>query len=255
MSGWFSYERIGLYYRTRKGRRNFCDLHFWGAADDLGKKGRSPGDRPHGHQGSYAGPKSPIIPTYFDKKLQTKKAFDENQRTNDDYELYDRICREHAEPDWEAAFSAACARRGVDRGGVAQVIYTDRNTYDCWLFGPLRLDGSGAYGSLVADLEGFDEYLWDNRMDPFDKPRTTPPPTGRWPHPIKGRVGVFRSCALWGSHDTGRNVTISQMSSYLTDPKRSMFPAFLPRDVISIEWKVEDTGVKLSDVEIHKLSE
>ena len=32
---WYSYERLGLYYRTRNGPVPFCDLHFWWITDTI----------------------------------------------------------------------------------------------------------------------------------------------------------------------------------------------------------------------------
>lgn len=240
MSGWFNYERIGLYYRTRRhGRVNFCDLHFWGSMGDLGNKGVKAGDSdPHGHNGTYSGPKSPIVP------------YAKRGPTIDAYDRYD-LCRTAGDPDWDEGYGVICGQHSVTGGGNAHIVYTERKTYECWMLGPIGLEGSGGYGSLIADLEGFAEHPW---IHPFVKfppgGLKEPPKTGPWDHPEQGRVGVFRPCALWGSHETGRGVKPWDYRSYFADPARNMFPAAIPKGVISIEWKVEDWGAKLTEDEV-----
>jgi hypothetical protein len=253
---WFNYERIGLYWRRKRGERiNFCDLHFYGSLGDIGNIGLEP----EGHNGSYSGPDQSIIATNLRRRTQDERDMYGHRIENlpdDDAE------RPGPLPPWEWRY----APRGVDRGGGAYVVRNKENrTYECWLFGPLSLmgpdprrDGVRAYGSLVVELDGFDQNPWKANRRAWDGPINSPTPDTPWDTPGKGRVGVFRPAALWGSHyitDTsqilkkgGTGFAEELIKVMKTD---QVFPAHLPSSVISVEWKVEAASTKLTLCEIY----
>jgi hypothetical protein len=251
---WFNYERIGLYWRRKRGERiNFCDVHFYGSLGELGNIGSEPA----GHNGSYTGPRQSII------------AMDLRRRTQEERDMYGRRIENHPDdeekpgslPAWEWAY----APRGVDRSGTAYVVRNkESKSYDCWLFGPLsvegpdpRRDGIRAYGSLIVELEGFDEKPWIPNRSPWKEPIKSPKPDTPWDTPGKGRVGVFRPAALWGSHYIGDGDQITKKGMAYADEliqvmkTDQVFPFHIPRSVISVEWKVEAASTKLTLCEVY----
>jgi hypothetical protein len=251
---WFNYERIGLYWVTRRRheRINFCDVHFFGSLGELGNQ-RGEQD-PEGHNGSYSGPDQKIVPTR------------DRWRTHDDRDVYGR-CVEYKDPDDEKKPNARppweriCAPRGVDRGGDAHIIFNSKRggTFECWLFGPLHLggpdpqnDGFKAYGSLVVELEDFGLHPWQSARGSWPKGGIKSPTDDTpWDAPGKGRVGVFRPCTLWGSHYSSDKRETDAGKLALLTLSDQFFPAHLPRSVERVEWKIEATATKLTLCQIY----
>jgi hypothetical protein len=117
--GWDAYIRIGLSFVMGDGRRtNFCDTHLgWIPMEPIDK-------------GIFSGPKDKANQiTRYERSDEAINRYESTQTIQSDLD--------------------------ITAGGVAQIIRDKkRNTTDFWLFGPLLLNGV-AYGSLVAELEGF----------------------------------------------------------------------------------------------------
>ena len=165
-------------------------------------------------------------------------------------------------PPWEWVY----APRGVDRGGNAYVVHNkERKTFECWLFGPLSLegpdvrrDGMKAYGSLVVELDGLDLHPWKANKRSWNGPISSPTDSTPWDTPGKGRVGMFRPAALWGSHyiaDMSRAIHKGiGFADELVEVMKTdqVFPAHIPRSVLSVEWKVEAATTKLTLCDVYE---
>lgn len=167
---WNAYIRIGLYYGMRDGSRvNFCDVHF----------GWIPGEPVE--RGIFSGPKDST--NQITRYARSKEAI----------ERY----REKGDVRSDLALTA---------GGIALLTHSKtRNTFSIWMFGPVLSEGV-AYGSLVAELEGFELGKHGHKWTPID-PKTGKerdqydPKNQRYlvEFPKSYKKHRFHPCKLWGS--------------------------------------------------------
>jgi hypothetical protein len=248
---WFNYERIGLYWVTRRRREriNFCDLHFYGSLGDLGNQRT---DEPEGHNGSYSGPDQSLVPSrnYW--------------RTKEERDMYGRCVEARGDDDSLPPCYWSYMPRGPEFGGGAKMIFNfKRGAFECWLFGPLHLSGPDeqqvgirAYGSLIAELDGFDLHPWKQSRRSWPKGGIKSPTDDTpWDAPGKGRVGVFRPCTLWGTlyvtdKRDSKGTDHSKLAAMMwTD---EIFPVHLPKSIDSVEWKIESAVTKLTLCQVYE---
>lgn len=231
---WFSYFRIGLYYITRRGeRKNFCDIHFGGIPNEIMEKGH------------YSGPKA--------------AAYDNTTRKERSKEAKDRYFREgwvHSSLDLSA-------------GGLAKPLFNrDLNVMDLWLLGPLLYEGN-AYGSVVARLKGFvypkSDYK-DLRNDKlpekeYDATQRFDPKLQRFKLKVpQGWGSKFMPCTMWGgdySEGTrplkldGADQYPPTMNKALDAARHRLKPAILPKDVMKVVWKIEESKNELTACSVY----
>jgi hypothetical protein len=234
---WFAYIRIGLYYVMCTGQQtNFCDIHFgWlpGEAIDLG---------------AYSGPKEAVNEiTRYDRSRDAVARYRDNPwNVHSDLEL--------------------------SAGGRAKMVYSrKRKTPDVWLFGPLLSEGV-PYGSLVAELDGFEFGKSGHKFTDIDKKTGkelahSDPKSQRFIEVFPKNYGVhFHPCKLFGSsyaeglrptalfHDHfirhfGATIRVTdyesnpakapELKEALTSARSQLWQAFLPKDVTRVVWKIE----------------
>jgi hypothetical protein len=234
---WGGYIRIGLYYVKRTGQRtNFCDVHFgWIPTNGI-------------HNGAYTGPTASVNDmTRYERSQDAIARFQANREVRSDL--------------------------GLTAGGRAKLVYSHRRKApDVWLFGPLLHEGV-TYGSLVAELEWWkppkEGHQFTQRFDPkTGKVEDKGPKGQRFLAAFPKDFGKhFRPCKLWGSsysegfrpkalfHDHilrhyGAAIRVTQyepapaqpldLMETLTSARAQVYQAFLPNDVIRLEWKMED---------------
>ena len=159
-------------------------------------------------------------------------------------------------------------------GGRTKLLYSHRRKApDAWLFGPLLHEGV-PYGSLVAELEGWkapkEGHKFTNEIDPkTGKEReNSDAKSQRYLVAFPKDYGKhFHPCKLWGSsysegfrpkalfHDHilrhyGASIRVTEYEPSPAKPlefieaissaRAQLYSAFLPKDAIRVEWKIED---------------
>lgn len=229
---WMAYIRIGLYFVTQKGeRKNFCDIHLGGLPSEVTLKG------------VFSGPTDSAndITRLARTEAAQKRYFLEGE-VNSDLEL--------------------------NAGGLARTFFNrDEKALDVWLFGPLLFERV-AYGSLVARLTGFEfpKSTYENKIDytlpedEIDKLRTDPAYKRFKLVPPKGWTSKFHAGKLLGSDysegtlpqptDRASKVPPS-LNKAVGDARHRLQPAFLPKTVTKMNWKVEDVADELTECELY----
>jgi hypothetical protein len=235
----FSYMRIGLYYNTKKGTQNFCDLHMmWGMdrGDDWwhGAYYTKPGDssmnidttRDSVDADYYMGI-SDGTRIYYDKMdhaIVGPKGFSDRLALTDGGKA---VYYGDPRPDVELERWAKSIKDGMKE-------YQDRigkkRNVEYWMLGPVSLlEGDPLMGSLVAKLEGR-----------FEKDQG------------------YQPCTLWTSHYVQGDILKGQWEG--SDPVevraiRSALAAMkLPSFATSIVWKLEQYKTHLSMCQAKGLS-
>lgn len=195
----FDYARFGLYYLMKSNRRlNFCDVHLqWtdGASINLGD-------------------------AYYSGSEDSMNDIQNVGRTQKDMDRY-------------ADTDRAPESLDLDNGGKAYLIRGKKDdTFDIWLFGPLRFQ-EASYGSLVVELKGL--------MPPRTMHRTDPQ-TGQaqvWTVFPNGRDS-YHACTVWGSDYLDVYPRSSQQFlPALSEYRKHVFPARLPSVANGVVWKME----------------
>ena len=251
---WFAYVRFGLYYVSRGGERtNFCDIHFgWLPTEPI-------------DYGVFSGPKD------------STKDITRYGRTQEAIRRYDRDHKVHSD-------------LVLSGGGRAKLVQNSkRKTIDVWLFGPVLFEGVG-YGSLVAELAGLELPKTAIKRTPIDektgKERDIydPKKVRYLVFYPKNYASRYHACTLWGStysdgtkprapgddniiHDGGSTVHYEDnrapgekdyvkpgpapaLTDALESARTSLKMAFLPKNAIRVEWKIEDYSANLTDCQV-----
>jgi hypothetical protein len=241
---WQAYTRIGLYYAMRDGSRtNFCDVHV----------GWLPGEAMD--RGVFSGPKDKTNQiTRYARSKDAIERFKDNGEVRTDLTLKE--------------------------GGIARLLFSrTRNTMNVWMFGPLVSEGV-AYGSLVAELTGFEYPKTGHKFTPINEKtgkerETWDPKYQRYLVKFPATYGRhFFPCKLWGSdyseglepwapgyqniiRDGGSTVHYKDdhapgekdyvkpgpaptLKEALKTARQSLTSAFLPKGAVKVVWKVED---------------
>jgi hypothetical protein len=241
---WKAYVRVGLYYLLRSGeRKNFCDIHI----------------------GWYPG--SGIDTGIFSGPTDAMKDVKNLPRTKESIERY------RNDHDVRPGLT-------ITNGGIVKFMHSaKRKTIDAWLLGPLQFEGR-PYGSLVAELEGLSfgkaTIKWTTTDPKTHKERDLSDPQAHrylvtFP---KNYAGHFHGCKLLAStyadgmrpHAAWRDNVIwdggttvhykddcapgeknyiapgppPPLEAALGAARGVLSPALLPREVVRVEWKVED---------------
>jgi hypothetical protein len=202
-------ERLGLYLVASNGERTpICDVHSYGAILDR-----------DWHEVFYTGP--------------GQKSGGIKQRTAGEVAAY-----EHAH---EVALE-----NEISMGGYARFLHSrKRNSYDIWLFGPLRfLDH--AYGSLIVELSGYESRKIFTKVDKTTQKLTY------WTEFPKAAAGHFHRCKLLqaGLHlPGGRNNNVDLDD--LTRARITARPAIVQKPFVRAEWKFEATVAAQTDCALY----
>jgi hypothetical protein len=236
----FSYERIGLYFNTKKGPQNFCDLHMmWGL--DAGDRWwdaayyTKPGDSSMNIDTSrdkvdadYFVGTGDGTRIYYDKMDHANvgpKGFSDRLALSDGGEvIYFGDLRPDAELEREAHTIKDGMKKLSDRIGKKRAV-------ECWMLGPVSLlEGDTLLGSLVAKLEGR-----------FEKDQG------------------FQPCSLWSSHylqdDTRKGHLGGGSDAPEVEAIRSALAAMkLPNFATGVVWKRDQYETRLSMCQAKALS-
>jgi hypothetical protein len=255
---WQAYMRIGLYYVMRDGSRtNFCDVHV----------GWLPGEGIN--RGVYSGPKDKA--NQITRYARSKEAI---ERFKDNGEVR--------------------ADLALQSGGIVRLLYSrTRKTMNIWMFGPLVSEGV-AYGSLVAELSGFEFAKHGHKFTPINRKtgkerETSDPKYQRYIVQFPASYGkYFLPCKLWGSsyseglepwapgyqnviYDGGSTVHYKDdhapgekdyvkpgpappLKDALREARQSLNSAFLPKGAVKVVWKVEDFAGDQTECQVYDRS-
>lgn len=232
---WYSYERLGLYYRTRNGVQPFCHLHFmWETNINVRICAES----------HYTAPGDSALTMDTTRNLMDALAMsskdegiaydaldrpvmDQQQGFSDKLDLRNGgvvVYFGDLRPDAELKRQAKTFQGGMKHlaGRIGHV----RNL-ECWLLGPVSLVAGGQlYGSIVAKLRG----RFENGLD--FQPCTLWQSSYAQDGKVDDATGGYYGGKLQGKWEGVSSIEVNTIRS-------TVFPLQLPSFASGVVWKLE----------------
>ncbi len=227
----FSYVRLGLYYQTKKGPQNFCDVHVsWNLTRDLRKA-------------FFTGPTDSAMGIDTSRDTLDRLGYQGKEQIVYDKSGHVALYRNGYSPRLDVANGGRAVIFGDPRLDAAlkeeakaihiKDAYKDRigtkRTVECWLLGPLFLySGDTMSGSIVVKCDG--------RFEPG---------------------GGFQTATLWESHYIDDDTLEGGWSNWHQDQesvRKAVSAKSLPPFATGLAWKLEQYKANVTECNAKALS-